>query len=486
MSQIKKYQNFINGKWVTPDSGQYYQSVNPADSQDVIGEFPLSEESDVNAAVESAHRAFATWGKMLADEREKYINKLIALISENKQEIGEVVSREAGKMAKDGLGEPTRAVVETGFVLGEGHRMEGITMPSDRKGVVSVASRVPLGVVAAITPWNFPFLTPLRKIIPALVAGNTVVFKPAFDTPLSAVLIMQLFEKTGLPAGVVNLIMGRGSEIGDLISGNPLVRGITFTGSTSVGRQIYAKAARNFSKVQLEMGGKNPAVVANYKDLDYAASQLASAAFALAGQRCTSISRVIVLEDQAEELENKIAEKTKSYRLGPATDPNATMGPIITRRAGEKIMGYIQSARNEGAIIKAGGNHPTGGVFDKGFYIEPTLITHVTPKMEVAVDEIFGPVLVVLRAKNFKEAVQIANDTNYGLASAIFTDDLDKIYTYQQEIQSGMVHINHGTVTDSCMPFGGVKGSGVGPFSKGSTNKDFFTQLKVVYTKFVK
>lgn len=486
MGQVRQYQNFINGKWVAPDSGQYYKNINPADFRDLIGEFPLSNETDVNAAIESAHRAFATWGEMLANEREKYINKFIALIDENKQEIGAVVSREAGKMNKDGLGEPTRAVTETGYVLGEGHRMTGITMPSDRKGVVSVASRVPLGVVAAITPWNFPFLTPLRKIIPALVAGNTVVFKPASDTPLSAVLIMQLFEKAGMPEGVVNLVMGSGGKMGDLISGNPLVRGITFTGSTAVGKQIYRKAAENFSKVQLEMGGKNPSVVADYKDLDYAASQLASAAFALAGQRCTSISRVIVLEDQAEELENLLAEKAKAYKVGPCTDPEATMGPIINQKAGEKIMGYIRSAREEGATIKTGGSHLTGGVYDNGFYIEPTLITNVTPHMKVAVDEIFGPVLVVLRAKTFEDAIEMANDTQYGLASSVFTDDLDKIYAYQQEIQSGMVHINHGTVTDSCMPFGGVKGSGVGPFSKGSTNKDFFTQLKVVYTKFVK
>jgi len=270
------------------------------------------------------------------------------------------------------------------------------------------------------------------------------------------------------------------------ISGNPLVRGITFTGSTDVGRRINRNAAANFTKVQLEMGGKNPSIVADYKNLDKAADELASAAYALAGQRCTSISRVIVLNNQADEFENLLAEKTTgNFTVGNGMNPDVNIGPIMNDKAGKDIMSYIQGAKDEGATIRAGGNQLTGGIYDKGFYIEPTLITNVTPKMKVAIDEIFGPVLAVIRVNTFDEALEVANDTKYGLSASVFTDNLRYIYRFAQEIESGMAHINHGTVTDGTMPFGGVKGSGLGQFSKGKTNKDFFTQLKVVYTKYL-
>jgi len=485
MSEMKRYRNFIDGKWVAPISEKYYRNINPANHDDIIGEYPLSSIEDVDIAVQSCQEAFKTWSKMLVNEREKIINKFIELMDKNKEKIAQMLTREQGKTYKEALGEPSRGVIECRYILGEGQRMEGITLPSDRKGVVSVANRIPLGVVAAIAPWNFPFLTPLRKVMPALVAGNTVIFKPALETPHSGVMLMELFEEAGLPAGVVNMVIGKGSELGDSISGHPLVRGITFTGSTQVGRRINEQAAKNFTKCQLEMGGKNPAIVANYSNLKHAATQLSAGGFALAGQRCTVLSRVIVLKDQAEEMENLIAEHMKTFVMGDGMEPAVNIGPVINQKAGEDIMAYIQSAREEGATIKAGGNRLTGGIFDKGFWIEPTLITDVTPNMKVAREEIFGPVLVVLRADSFEEAMKIANDTEYGLAASIFTDDLDKIYSFQQEIESGMVHINHSTVTDGTMPFGGIKHSGIGQFSKGKTNKDFFTQLKVVYTKFI-
>ncbi|MDD5727879.1 MAG: aldehyde dehydrogenase family protein [Victivallales bacterium] len=484
MSKLETYMNYIDGKWVAPVSGEYYKNINPADNSDIIGEFPLSVKEDADKAVEAADKAFPAWSKLLFTKREEYIKKFIELLAENKQRIGEALCREEGKTLKEACGEPSRCIVECTYMLGEGQRMEGITMPSDRPGVVSIAQRVPLGVVAAINPWNFPFLTPLRKTIPALVAGNTVVFKPAFDTPMCGVLIAELFDKAGFPPGVVNMVIGKGSVIGDALSGNPLVRGITFTGSTQVGRRINRAAAENFTEVQLEMGGKNPAVVADFKNLEYAGSQIASAAFSVTGQRCTSISRVIVLRKHAEELEAVIAEKMKGYVLGNGMDSKVNMGPLINQAAGENVMNYIQSARDEGATIKVGGKRLTGGDYDKGFFIEPTLITDVTPKMKVAVDEIFGPVLVSIKVDSFEEAMAVANDTQYGLAAAVFTDNLEYIYAFQNNIQTGMIHINHGTATDGTMPFGGVKGSGLGCFSKGKTNKDFFTNLKVIYTKY--
>jgi aldehyde dehydrogenase (NAD+) len=476
--------NYINGEWKAPRSGEYYRDCNPADETDVVGEFPLSTKEDADDAVAAAHKAFPGWSKLLPQEREKYIAKFAELLQKDTQRIGEALCREEGKTLKEATGEPTRGAVECSYFIGEGQRLEGITMPSDRKGVTSVASRIPIGVVAAIAPWNFPFLTPLRKIIPALVTGNTVVFKPAYDTPHCGVLLMELFEKAGLPPGVVNMVIGKGSSMGDAISGNPLVNGITFTGSTEIGRRINQRAAANFTKVQLEMGGKNPSIVADYRDLDRAAADIAAAAYAVSGQRCTSISRLIVLREHAEELEAKIAEKSKAYVLGNGMDPKVTMGPIINAAAGESIMGYIQSARDEGAKILVGGHKLSGGDYDKGFYIEPTLITDVTPGMKVAVDEIFGPVLVSIKVDSFEEAMAVANGSEYGLAASLFSDNLSYINAFLQNIESGMAHVNHGTVTDACMPFGGVKRSGLGPFSKGATNKDFYTTYKVKYVKY--
>lgn len=484
MTEKMNYKNYIGGVWKAPQKGAYYPNHNPADESDLIGNFPLSTEVDANEAVKSAHEAFGTWSRMLPAEREKYLDRFVEILDENVQRIGEALCREEGKTLKEGLGEPKRGVVECSYFLGEGQRLEGITMPSDRKGVTSVAARVPIGVVAAISPWNFPFLTPLRKIIPALITGNTVVFKPASDTPHCGVLLMEIFEKAGFPAGVVNMVIGKGSAVGDAITANPLVRGITFTGSTEVGRRINQLAAPNFTRVQLEMGGKNPCIVAKYSNLDRAAAEIATAAYAVTGQRCTSISRVIALKEHAEELEAKIAEKTKSYVLGNGMDSKVTMGPVINRAAGEKIMAYIEGAKADGATIRAGGHQVKGGEYDKGFYIEPTLITDVTPDMTVAIEEIFGPVLVSIKVDSFAEAMKVANDTQYGLAASLFSDNLEYIYDFQQNIESGMAHVNHGTVTDSTMPFGGVKNSGIGAFSKGATNKDFFTTYKVNYVKF--
>ena len=411
MSHPGKFNNYIDGQWVEPRSGLYYPDANPADDGDVIGEFALSGDEDAAAAILSADRAFKSWSGLTVARREAYIERFASLIAENRLRIGEAICREEGKTLKEAMGEPDRGVEECRYFIGEGRRLEGITMPSDRDGVTSVAVRVPLGVIAAITPWNFPFLTPLRKIIPALVTGNTVVFKPASDTPHSGVLIMELFDKAGLPPGVVNMVTGRGGSVGDAITSNPLVHGITFTGSTEVGRRINQIAASHFAKVQLEMGGKNPAIVAGYGDLDGAAAQIAQAAFAVTGQRCTSISRVIVLREEAAALTGKIAERMKSYVLGGGMDPKVTMGPLINRQAGEKVIGYIDRARTAGATVHAVGRKLS------------------------------------------------ANRTAYGLAASLFTD--------------------------SCMPFGGVKNSGLGAFSKGATNKDFFTTWKVNYTKYV-
>ena len=316
MSEQKNYLNFINGVWKEPETREYYESFNPADSGESLGFYPLSDKRDVENAVECAESASREWKNLSITEREKFITRFLELMIKNRDRIGEIVCKESGKILKEALAEPDRGVEEISYIVGEGRRLEGITTPSNRPGVTSVAVRIPLGVVAAITPWNFPFLTPLRKVIPALITGNTVILKPASTTPLSSVIIAELFEQAGLPSGVFNLIMGSGKTVGDAISSNPKVNGISFTGSTEVGKSINSMAAANFTKIQLEMGGKNPAIVADCTDLENAAAQITSSAFALSGQRCTSISRVIVLQKDADKLEELIAEKIKEYRLG--------------------------------------------------------------------------------------------------------------------------------------------------------------------------
>jgi aldehyde dehydrogenase (NAD+) len=479
------YQNFINGKWTVPSSGKYYEIRNPADKDEIIGQFPLSEAPDIDQAVRAAHTAFLSWSKLLPMERAQYVEKFVALLDEKTGYLGECLCREQGKPLAEAIGEPSRGVKECKYVIGEATRLQGISLPSERQGVTNTVVREPIGVVAAIAPWNFPLLTPLRKIIPALIAGCTVVLKPSYDTPWCSVLLVELIEKAGFPAGTVNLVIGKGSQIGDALSGNPLVRGISFTGSTVVGRQINTVAANHFAKVQLEMGGKNPAIVYDYGNISSAAKSIAAAAFANAGQRCTAVSRVLVKRSQAEELEKALISLIKEYKIGPGLEKGTTIGPVVNTKAGDSIMGYIAKAREEGAVIAIGGNKLKGGVYDKGFYIEPTLITNVTGGMIAAKEEIFGPVLTVQKVDSFDEAIEVANSSEYGLASCVFTDVQANIFRFMKESQSGMVHINHGSVSESFMPFGGIKMSGLGPFSIGTTNKDFFTNLKVIYNQYI-
>ncbi len=477
----KQYLNYINGEWITSSSKETYEVTNPANVEEVIGEFPLSTESDVEKAVNDAHNAFQEWRKVPASERASYIYRFIELLDENRERLGEALCKEQGKPLKEAISEATRGVNEMRFVAGEAVRLDGQTLPSDRRGVLAMSTRVPIGVVAAVTPWNFPVLTPLRKIVPALVAGCTAVLKPATDTPLTSVILMELFEKAGLPQGTVNMVIGKGRKVGDTLVSNPLVKGVSFTGSTQVGRSIYETASKNFTKVQLELGGKNPGVVAEYSDLKDAANQIVGAAYTNAGQRCTSISRVVVLDKHADELEKHIVENVKEFKVGNGLDSETTIGPVVSENALNELLEYMDIAKQEGAQILLGGRRLTGGIYDKGYYFEPTVINNVTQDMRIAKEEIFGPVLIILRVSSFEEAVEVCNNTEYGLTASIFTDKMEWGYAFMEDVESGMIHVNNGTNSEGHMPFGGVKNSGVGPYSIGGTNKDFYTDLKVSY-----
>jgi acyl-CoA reductase-like NAD-dependent aldehyde dehydrogenase len=484
MNTKKRYQNYIDGQWINPGSNEYYKTYSPADKKEIIGEFPLSTGDDVEKAVLAAYRRFQSWKNLSPSERAEYVYRFVEVLEENKERLAEAATKEQGKIYKEALSEPTRGAKEATIIAGEALRLEGIYRPSDSKRTVNYAERVPLGVVAAISPWNFPILNPIRKIIPALIAGNTVVFKPSSNTPLSAVILTEVIEKAGFPAGAVNLVIGSGRKIGDAIVGHPLVRGVSFTGSTDVGRNLNRIAAANFTKVQLEMGGKNAAVVADYKDIEKIAPKIVNAAFTNAGQRCTSISRVIVLKNQVEQLEKLILENAKKIKVGNGLDAGVSMGPVISQQAMESFEEYVKSAEQEGAKVILGGKKLTGGVYDEGYYFEPTILTKVTPKMRVAQEEIFGPVLVIIPVDSYEEAISVCNDTAYGLTATIYTDNSALVYDFAQKVEVGMIRINNLGVSGGNMPFGGVKHSGLGPFSIGSTNMDFFTDLKVVYIEY--
>ena len=481
---MKTYENYIDGEWVAASSGETYETRDPGRTGEVVGRYPLSTTEDVDRAVEATHRAFQEWRDVPAPERMEYVHGLIEVWRRRRDELAEAVTLEMGKPILEARTEVDRGIGEMRFTAGEALRVGGETLPSGRRDVSAYTVREPLGVIAAVTPWNFPVLSPIRKVIPALVHGCTVVLKPASLTPLTSVIIVEMLQEAGVPAGVVNLVIGRGGEIGDALITHPRVKGITFTGSTDVGLGIYEKAAPGNKKVQLEMGGKNGCVVASAKDSKGAAAQIVAAAYQTSGQRCTAISRVVVTEDGREELEAALVEEAKKLKIGHGLDDGTTMGPLSSRNQLQRSVHYLDLAQKDGARVLLGGKEASGSEFDQGHYYEPTILTDVKPGTPAALDEIFGPVLVVTPVKDFAEALEVHNEVRYGLTSSIFTDDMDLAQAFVRGAEAGMVHVNNGTVSEGHMPFGGVKHSGMGAYGIGATNKGFFTNLKVVYHQY--
>ncbi len=339
--------------------------------------------------------------------------------------------------------------------------------------------------MACITPWNFPVAIPVWKIAPALVAGNTVVFKPASLTPATAVRVVQIFEEAGIPAGVLNLVLGSGSDAGDEIINQPAVKAISFTGSNGVGIRLYEQASRRGAKVQCEMGGKNPVVIMEDADLDLAVESTAQGAFGSSGQRCTATSRAVVINEIADEFVNRMVRRAEGMRIGDGSDSATEMGPSVDENQFKTVLSYFDVGREDGATLACGGNRASGDGLDKGFFVQPTIFDHVTPDMRIAREEIFGPVLSVLRVKDFDEAIQVANDCEYGLSSSIFSNDAARIFRFVDEIETGMTHINSPTTGgEAHIPFGGIKGTGIGDREQGSTALDFYTDLKVVYVDY--
>src|SRR6476660_3744977 len=482
---MNTYRNFINGKWVESESTRTAANVNPANTDDVLGTVQQATRDEARAAVEAAAGAFRGWRATPAPTRGRIVAKAARLLEENKEELSQLLTREEGKTIAESRGELQRSINVAEFCAGESRRMNGETIPSELPLNFAYTIKQPLGVVACVTPWNFPVAIPVWKIAPALVAGNTVVFKPASITPATAVRITEIFEAAGIPAGVLNLVLGSGSEAGDEIINHPAVKAISFTGSNQVGIRLYEEVSRRGAKVQCEMGGKNPVVILEDADLDLAVESTAQGAFGSSGQRCTATSRAVVVNDVADEFVERVTQRAKSMRLGPGNDPNTEMGPSVDESQFKTVLSYIDIGREDGATLVCGGERAHGNGLDKGYFVHPTVFDNVTPDMRIAREEIFGPVLSVLRARDFDHAMEIANDCEYGLSSSIFTNDAARIFRFVDEIETGMTHINSPTTGgEAHVPFGGTKGTGIGDREQGSTALDFYTDLKVVYVDY--
>jgi len=480
---MERYLNYIGGNWQAAHGGAVCEIHNPANPSQALGEFPASSAADAEAAVAAAEKASAEWAAVPGPQRGALLLRFAQMLEDSKPELGKIVTLEMGKALGEATGEVGRAAVETRFAAGEASRLEGRTFPSERAGITCSTVLEPLGVIAAISPWNFPVVTPVRKIAPALACGNAVVFKPSSASPWTAVYIVKLLEAAGIPPGVVNLVIGSGAAVGDKLVDDARVGGITFTGSTAVGIPLYERAARRMAKVQLELGGKNPAVVFDHDDLEGAAREIVSAAFLCSGQRCTALSRVIVAENQADELVEKILNHVNRIRVGDGLDANTTMGPLVSKAQLESVEGYVRQGVAFGDKLLAGGRRVTENPDRDGYFYAPTVFDHVKPTSPLALEEVFGPVLPVIRVGGFDEAIEVANSTRYGLAAAVFTARMKLAYEFARKVQAGMIHVNHGTASQAHVPFGGVKDSGQGAYSIGHTAKDFYMNLKTVYVK---
>ena len=476
----QSYGNFIAGKW--EKAGERSTPVyNPADRDQLLGRFADSSADDVDRAVRAAHEAWLEWRKVPGPDRGAILFRAADLLEAKADELAFALAAEQGKVLAEARGEVGRAAKELRFCAGEASRIDGDVLPSEKRNGFAFTTREPIGVVAAIGPWNFPVVTPVRKIGPALAYGCSVVLKTSNLTQWSAVKLMDVFAEAGVPAGVVNLVLGSGRVVGEALISHPLVKGITFTGSTGTGIAISAAAGKRLVRTQLELGGKNPAVVLDYADASTVAKQIVGAAFACTGQRCTALSRVIVLQERAAEITAALEAEIKAIKVGPAWEQGATMGPLITADHKRSVMSHIEAAHQDGARAVHGGGSLEEGAFAKGHFVAPTLFDKVDAGSRLAREEVFGPVLAVVAAPSVDEAIRIANDVEYGLAASVYTSDVNLALRFSRESESGMVHVNHGTASEAHMPFGGVKSSGFGPYSIGHSNQEFFTTVKAVY-----
>ena len=467
---------YIDGKWVKSDSGKTFDRINPANLNDKIGTFQKGNEKDVSKAVDAAADAFEKWRDTPAPKRGKIIAKFGQLLTEQKEDLGRLVTREMGKVIAEGRADVQEAIDTAEYISSEGRRLFGRTTTSELPNRFNMTTRNPLGVVAAITPWNFPIAIPTWKITVALVCGNTVVLKPSSDTPLCATKFVELFEKAGLPEGVLNLVTGSGSDVGTPLVKNKKVRAVSFTGHKDTG-SVIMKDAGVGKKVGMEMGSKNVTIIMDDADLKAALDGVIFGAFGTCGQRCTASSRVILHSKIKQKFENMLTEKTKKLKIGDGLKPSTDVGPLVNETAQKKVSRYIEIGKHE-AKLKFGGDIPE----EDGWFMQPTIFTDATKDMRISQEEIFGPVVSLIEAKNFNEAIDIANSVEYGLSSSIYTNNIQNAMKSIKNLEFGITYVNSSTIgAEVHLPFGGAKASGNGWKEVGWKGIDFFTEEKSVF-----
>jgi aldehyde dehydrogenase (NAD+) len=478
----RTYLNYIGGEWQGARSGVTNPDVNPARTDEVVASFPSAGREDAAQAAEAAARAFPGWARTPMPKRGEILLKAAGLLEQRLDEVAEALTREEGKTLAESKGEVARGVSLFRYYAGEALQPTGEIYPSASPTTVLYAERVPLGTVALITPWNFPVAIPAWKIAPALAFGNTVVFKPAELTPLTAWHLADVLEKAGLPPGVLNLVVGKGSQVGQALVESPHVKAISFTGSNAVGTKLATQCVERGIKFQLEMGGKNPVIVLQDADLDKAVELTIAGAMLSAGQKCTATSRVIVERGVLGPFRDRLTARASALKVGDGMKPDTYMGPLVSADAEKTVLEYIEIGRQEGARVLAGGGKLTGGDYDRGFYVAPTVFDGVRPDMRIAQEEIFGPVVGLIEASGFDEAVALANQSRFGLSASVVTRDLGLAMRFIREIEAGIVHVNSQTAgAEPQVPFGGFKHSSSGSREQGKAARDFFTQIKTVY-----
>jgi acyl-CoA reductase-like NAD-dependent aldehyde dehydrogenase len=481
----KVYKNLIDGEWVESSTGETFENLNPADTRDVVGVFQKSGKADVDAAVDGAKRAFAKWRLVPAPRRAEMIFRAAEILMGRKEEHSREMTREMGKVLKETRGDVQEAVDAAYYNAGEGRRLFGPTVPSELPNKFAMAVRQPIGVCGMITPWNFPMAISSWKLLPALVCGNTCVIKPAQDTPLSTFNLVRAFTDAGIPRGVVNIVTGFGPEAGAPLTEHPDVRAVSFTGSSAVGRIIGGNAAKSFKHCSLELGGKNPMIVLDDANLDLAIEGGLWGGFGTTGQRCTATSRIIVQKGVYREFVERYVARAKKLRVGNGLDETVEMGPAVNERQLQTDLKYVEIGRTEGARLMCGGNRLDKGEYQYGWFMEPTVFTDVDPKMRIAQEEIFGPVVSIIPCDDLEDAIEIANGIEYGLSSALYTKDVNKAFSAIRDLDAGITYINAPTIgAEVHLPFGGTKATGNGHREGGIGAIDFYTEWKSVYVDY--
>ncbi len=484
-TKTRVFKNFIDGEWVESVSGLTFEDRNPADTREVVAIFQRSNKEDVNAAVDAAKRAYTKWRLVPAPRRAEIVFRAAEILMERKEDYARDMTREMGKILKETRGDVQEAIDASFYNAGEGRRLFGPTVPSELPNKFAMAVRQPLGVCGMITPWNFPMAISSWKLLPAIVCGNACVIKPAQDTPLSTFNLVQALMDAGLPKGVINIVTGFGSEVGTPLTEHPTVRAISLTGSSAVGKIVGATAAKSFKHCSLELGGKNPMIVLDDANLDLAIEGGLWGAFGTTGQRCTATSRIIVQKGVYHDFIEQFVARARKLKVGNGLDETVDMGPAINERQLQTDLEYIEIGQAEGAKMVCGGNRLDKGEYQHGWFLEPTVFTEVDPKMRIAQEEIFGPVASIIPCDSLEHAIEIANNIEYGLSSALYTRDVNKAFGAIRDLEAGITYINAPTIgAEVHLPFGGTKATGNGHREGGIGAIDFYTEWKAVYVDY--